>query len=544
MAKKKSKKKNKLIDAQSKSVKQKDLMTERATPTLGGVRQVISGHPAESLDPVRLAYIHRAAAQGEPEKYFELAEDIEERDLHYFGVLATRKRSVSQLPITVSEASDSSDHKKHAEFVRSWIKDEVLQEGLFDMLDAIGKGLCVMEINWRNHMGYTCPSELVYKPQRWFTFDKEDGETVLLRDGTHGVPLAPHKFIVHRHKSKSGLTIRSGISRVASWAWMFKQFTLKDWAMFCQNYGLPIRIGRYGSNATEEDKDILWRAVTGIAGDCAAIMPDNMAIEFQNIDNKGASADLFERRADWMDRQISKVVLGQTTTTDAVSGGHAVSKEHRLVQEDIERSDAKMAATSINRQVIPNLVAFNFGPQQVYPKIMIGRPDEAPLEEFANAFAAVAQQGLTAPESYMRQRFSIPAPKKGEAVVGGRILTGPSRNVDEDDSLQSDAPSKKKTLSSKHPIHALMQSRHSRTPIDDHVDALSKKLEQDASGALAGMTEEIKAVFLNANTLEEALTELTKLELDTDAFSDAMSKGVALAHLAGQASLIDDISQK
>ncbi len=28
--------------------------------------------------------------------------------------------------------------------------------------------------------------------------------------------------------------------------------------------------------------------------------------------------DMYERRSDWLDRQISKLVLGQTTTTDAV----------------------------------------------------------------------------------------------------------------------------------------------------------------------------------------------------------------------------------
>jgi len=532
-------------DAANNAVRQKDLDTMQATPTIGGIRQVISGHPAEGLDPIRLAHIHRSAAQGEPLQYFELAEDIEERDLHYAGVMATRKRSVAQLPITVKAASDSPEHQKHADFVRSWIDDEILQDGLFDMLDAIGKGISVLEIEWKHHMGRTCPAEFVYRPQRWFTFDKTDGETILLRDGIAGMELAAHKYVKHRHKSKSGLTIRSGLSRLASWAWMFKQFTLKDWAIFCQNYGQPIRIGRYGRNATEDEKDILWRAVTGIAGDCAAIMPGDMNIEFHGLDGKAATAELYERRADWLDRQISKAVLGQTTTTDAVSGGHAVSKEHRLVQEDIERSDAIDASTTINRQVIPNMVAFNFGPQELYPKIRIGRPDEPALGEFATAFSVLAPQGLTAPADWMRERLSIPAPKDGEVVVGGRIMTGPSRNVDEDDGIKSDDiedKQNKSTATSLKSVHGLMNSRHERQPAEDAVDVISKRLEQDAAGALAGMAEEVRDVFTRANTLEEASDELSKLQLDPAAFSDAMARGMALAHLAGQASLIDDIT--
>ena len=119
-----------------------------AGPRIGSVRQVVSGHPADGLTPQRLATILRAAAQGEPEAYFELAEDIEERDLHYAAVMATRKRSVAQLPITVKAASDSPEHKKHAELVQAWVNTGVLRAALFDMLDAIGKGISVLEIDW------------------------------------------------------------------------------------------------------------------------------------------------------------------------------------------------------------------------------------------------------------------------------------------------------------------------------------------------------------------------------------------------------------
>ncbi len=44
----------------------------------------LMGSAAEALA------ILRAAANGDPLAYFELAEDIEERDLHYAAVLATR----------------------------------------------------------------------------------------------------------------------------------------------------------------------------------------------------------------------------------------------------------------------------------------------------------------------------------------------------------------------------------------------------------------------------------------------------------------------
>ena len=110
---------------------------------------------------------------------------------------------------------------------------------------------------------------------------------------------------------------------------MFKAFTQRDWSIFAQTYGQPLRLGKWAPGASEADKDTLFRAVANIAGDCAAIIPESMSIEFVETGSVGSSVDLYERRADWLDRQISKAVLGQTTTTDAVSGGHAVAQEHR-----------------------------------------------------------------------------------------------------------------------------------------------------------------------------------------------------------------------
>lgn len=526
-----------LKDYVGRVVKMLTLTEPHATPQAGGVRQIISGHPANGLTPQRLANILRSAAEGEPEAYFELAEDIEERDLHYTAVMATRKRSVAQLPITVKAASDSAEHKKHADFLQAWVDEEVLRANLFDMLDAIGKGLSVMEIDWQVKNGLVMPRDLIWRTQRWFTFDRADGETVLLREGVAGEPLPEHKFIVHRHKSKSGLTIRSGIARVALWAWMFKSFTTKDWAIFCQNYGQPIRIGKYGRGATEEEKDVLWRAVSGIAGDCAAIIPREMLIELHEVGSKSSSTDMYERRADWLDRQVSKLVLGQTTTTDAVSGGHAVSQEHRLVQEDIERDDAGMVTATLNRQLVPNMIAFNFGPQDRYPHIRVGRPDEVPLKEFSEAFDKLARHGLTAEESFLQDRMGIPKPRAGAVLVGGRPAVTPVPAAAETQ------PSARQSASTSI-FDNLFKSAHQRAEPEDLVEILGKRLDQEAAGAMSGLVEEVRKALMDASDLRDAAERLAKLDLAPDDLAEAMARGMALAHLAGQASLIDDLKSR
>jgi phage gp29-like protein len=69
-----------ILDAYGRPIDRKALVQEREGPTLTGVRSPMSGYPADGLNPVRLAAILREADQGDPVRYLELAEQIEERD--------------------------------------------------------------------------------------------------------------------------------------------------------------------------------------------------------------------------------------------------------------------------------------------------------------------------------------------------------------------------------------------------------------------------------------------------------------------------------
>jgi phage gp29-like protein len=513
------------------------LRDEVAAPTLAGVRPVWSGHPAEGLTPRRLAAIHRAAAQGDALRYLELAEDIEERDLHYAAVIGTRKRAVAQLPIAVEAASDDAEHVRHADFLRDWLTSGCLEEALPDILDAVGKGFSVLEVMWRTDPGAFVPERLVYRPQRWFDVSQDNGDTIMLREGATLQELASHKFMVHRHPSKSGLIMRSGLARVASWAWMFKSFTLRDWAIFVQNYGQPLRLGRYGPESSAEDRRVLWQAVANIAGDCAAIVPKGMEVEFIEVKAAADGSALYEKRADWLDRQISKLVLGQTTTTDAVSGGHAVAKEHRLVQEDIERADARMLSMSVTRQLGQAIIAFNFGPQAKYPVIRIGRPDEVPLTEVVDAIHKLGPMGLTVEASQVRDRLGLAEPAKGEdvEVIGGRPPPPPPPPAADEEPKPPAGPPELQAFRRR------IASLHASQPEADVMQALTDRLALDAQGALGGVLDRVQAELHAATDLADFGRRLASLDLDPTALAEVLGRGMAIAHLAGQAAVLDEL---
>ena len=515
-----------------------------AGPQLAGVRAPFAQYLISGFDPGWVARIMRQADVGLSYDYMLLAEMMEERDAHYSAVLNTRKKQVSQLPISVEARHDDSAHNKQADFLRDWIKTGTLEAALYDMVDAVAKGYSVLEIDWDVGPKQIVPRALIWRPQRYFEIDQADGSTIKLRDNEGFIDLAPCKFIVHRHPNKSGLVLRSGIARIAAWGWMLKEFTARDWATFTQNYGQPIRVGKYGPDVSEADRDVLFSAVANIAGDCAALIPEGANIEFVEQRNTTEGARLYREKADWHDQQISKAVLGQTTTTDAISGGHAVSKEHRLVAEDIERHDARVMGATITAQLFAVMVGLNYPGAEDSPQAHIGRPDEVPLSEVTNTLQRLAPLGLKVKAADILQRLFMEAPKDGEDAIG--LPEADEQAIDADAKpitrLEEDAPDLDPALNSRSMLRRAL-SLHASVANPQLVARMTEQLAADTEGALAGLTDQVRGVIEAAHDLPDLLHQLEELELDPEAFTVALQRGLAVAHLAGQAALLDEIGR-
>ena len=405
----------------------KDDDEEIAGPTTMGVRSTQQIHPSIGLSPQELASILRAAEDGDAERYLALAEDLEEKYPHYAAVLGTRKLQVSQLEVKIDAASDAREHVAHADFIRAWFERPQFETELFDALDAIGKGYAVQEIMWDTSERQWMPGELVWREPSWFQFDRIDRRTLRLRDlaSPDGVDLPPGHFVIHHHKAKSGIPIRAGLARLVAWSWMFQNFSVKDWASFAETYGQPLRLGKYPPSASADEKRTLLRAVSGIAGDAAAVIPETMTIEFV----KGAIAGdggVFKNLAQYCDHQVSKAVLGQTATTDAIAGGHAVGKEHNEVRGDIERSDARQLAATVSRDVVRWVVSLNFGPQKRYPMVRIGRAEEKDVEHMLRGAELLADRGARVSVSQIRDAVGLDEPDPDDELLGAAGATPPA----------------------------------------------------------------------------------------------------------------------
>jgi len=515
-----------ILDQFGKPVETRKLKEEIAAPGLASVRQLFTDHVTHGLTPIRLARILRSAEVGDPHDYLGMAEEIEEKDLHYQAIMGTRKRAVSQLEVTVEPASDDKNDEANADLVREFLSRDDIEDKLFDILDAVGKGFSVSEIMWDTSENQWLPKDIIWRDPRWFGFDREDGRTLLLREGAALVPLQPFKFIYHTHKAKSGLPIRGGVARSVAWAWMFKNFGVKDWVIFAEVYGQPLRVGKYGNGATEEEKKTLLRAVSNIGTDAAATIPESMMIEFIKSDGK-ASSDMYERLCNWMDQQMSKAVLGQTTTTDAISGGHAVSKEHNEVREDIERADAKQLCGSLNEYLVRPIIDLNRGPQRRYPKIRLGRSEYTNIPELSAALGALIPMGLKVSQNEIRSKMGLKEPDSEDDLLAPPGATAEIERPDEDRASGEKKAAQRSGRPDNPGVHV-----HRRDDVDDFVDENIDDLQAAIDVDIIGAIKEVAARSTDYDDFVENLLA-TLPDMNMPGLTDLLARSTFNARLAG-----------
>ena len=385
----------------------------------------------QSLTPERLAVILNDVKRGEcPAEYLELAQDIELKDLHYRSVLSTRKDAITGLEIKVVPASEDRRDMELAGAVERDIVNNAtakLYALIRDMLDAVAKGFSVSEIIWDTGKTPWKPKQYKFRDPRWFQYDRETGKTLMLRSplGNELEPLKPFHFVLHEPHLISGNQITAGLAFPALYYWMLKSYDVTSWAAFIDRYGYPIRIGKYGKKSTEQDRATLKRAVAAIGQDFGAVIPESALLEIIESKHASETSNVYQHMADWVDKQISKLILGQTMTTDEGSS-RAQSETHDKVRDDIADSDIRQVVETLNSALTIPYINLNFGEQENYPRIDLFKPDEKSVEQIVAAIERLGPQGFKAKADEVRPLLGLSNPEKGDEVIGGRVAYAPS----------------------------------------------------------------------------------------------------------------------
>lgn len=511
---------SKIVDQYGRPIQYDKLTEELAAARTTSIRQVWHQSVANGLTPGRLANILQAAADGSAHDYLTLAEEMEERDLHYASVLGTRKLAISGLDIRIEAASDDPEDVRRADQLKEIVGAPEFGELQADLTDAMGKGYAVSEIMWDRSGKTWNPLRFEPRDQRFFQFDRDTGRELRLldeADPVNGIALAPCKFVVHLPRIRSGLPIRGGLARLAAVGYMCKAWTWKDWMGFADIFGMPMRVGRYGPGASKEDIATLMSAVANLGSDAAAVIPDSMRIDFTQAANVTGAGDFFKGLAEWWDKQVSKAVVGQTMSTDDGSS-QAQATIHNEVRLDLLQADAKAESNTLNRYFVRPWCDLNFAPGRPYPRLIIDVPQPENTKILIEALEKLVPLGLKVEQSVIRDKLNIPEPAKGAELLG---VPTPGADFPLVRAANREQASGKSVA------------------VPDVVDNQINALEIAAAPYMDDMVDRIKELLDSVSSLDEFRDRLidTYPEMSASQLADVFADGLSAASLAGR----DDI---
>ncbi|HEJ7192108.1 DUF935 family protein [Serratia marcescens] len=477
-----------------------DLLKEEQTRARAtGTRRANAGiSVASTITPQRLAGVLRNAADGNALDYFILAEEMEERDLHYSSVLRTRKLTVAGIIPTVEAASDDARDVELADAVRVMIERPQLPELLFDLLDGLGKGIGVAEILWDTSTVPWMPRDYSWVDPRFLKMDADTLRQVHVlteAEPFNGEPLAAYKYIIHQPRLKSGLPLRNGLARLVAVMYMLKSFTVRDWWAFGEKFGLPITIGKYGNNASAEDIQTLIDAIASLASDAGCAIPSTMQVDMVETASRQGGGDLFKGMAEWCDAQTSKAVLGQTMTTDNGSS-QSQANVHDRVRMDIARWDARQLENTLNEFLVRPFIMLNYGPQANYPKVCLRINEPEDLKAMVEALVPLIDRGMKIQSSALRDKFGLDEPEEGSDIL---------------------QPAGSQSGYAMLPALNREQLALNRESAPDDIDLLANEGINDWQRVGTAFTNPVLALVNEVDSYEEFLARLPELQASLDA---------------------------
>ena len=521
-----------------------EALSEPQTSHYSHLQRELQTHPTRGLTPSKLASILDQAEQGDLLAQFDLYEDMEEKDGHIAAELGKRRRALLVDWSVVPPDNPTPAEKRNAELLAELVGEIAdFEDVLFDVTDAIGKGFSCCEIEWHKPGKYWLPKTITHRPQSWFTVHRGYRQQLRLRsnttvDGIVGEPLQTFGWITHVHKAKSGYLERTAMFRQLVWPYLFKNYSVGDLAEFLEIYGIPVRIGKYPSGASEKEKMTLLRALVGIGHNAAGIIPAGMELDF--LDAATGDPKAFELMLNWCERTQSKVILGGTLTSgaDGKSSTNALGNVHNEVRKDLRDSDIRQVGSTITRDLLYPLALLNGLAPDGMRRCSVFQLDVGETEDmaaYAEALPKLVDIGVQIPVQWAQEKLGIPQPEDGEPV------------------LQATSPAMWRQG---------MAATTGRVPFPGHLwgvaaaagqlpagqlppgpqTAMQPQLAANIKAPAAAWVDKIRELVSQATSLEQIRDGIAALDpnMSLDDYAAAMAEALAAAHLAGRYEVLQE----
>jgi len=391
-------------------------------------------YPADGITPSKMAGILRAADDGALDAVMQLYEQMEEKDAHLFSVANTRRVALTGLGWQVISAAELREgvDRAAADEAACYCREKLASLECFDevlqhLALALGRSVAVAELVWEAEASGHRLAEIMPIDFTRITFDELDRPRILTKDEpVVGIDLPASKFIVHVPQNVSGHPMRGGLSRVTALAFLGKHFAMKDWLVFAEVFGMPVRIARYEPSATPQEKRELLTMLQSLGTDAAGIF--SKAVELEIVEPKvNTGPSPYESICNFLNREMSKAWLGQTLTVETIgqSSAFAAADVHDRVRRDLLEDDIRKEGRTIRRDLLRPLTQLRFGRDAPVPFFRRKLDVPRDMRELADVLStAVNQLGVKVPERWAHDTLGIPVAGDGETVLSGERGSG------------------------------------------------------------------------------------------------------------------------
>lgn len=503
---------------------------EPQTASIAALRHQLIESQLDGLTPDKAARILRDADLGDLAAQAMLFDDMVDRDAHLRCEYDKRAGALLGLDWSIAPPPNATAAEKKA---AAWV-DEILRNVVDDledliaaMMDAVGYGFAPVELEWRRYGRERIP---VFhpRPQTWFRTDMTRRELRLADGSGDGAVPVPMGWIIHQpRKVKTGYLGRAGLFRACLWPFLYKAYSIGDFAEFLEMYGLPIILGKYLGSPSQEEKASLLRAVTALGRDARAIMPESMQIEIEKITGGGEGSHHLNMVA-WADGAQSKAILGQVLSAEAraTGMGSGVADLHAEVRRDILVADARQVSGTLTRDLVYPLVAINLtgidGLRRC-PRWVLDLSEAEALADYAVHLPRLADGGMRIPLPWMHEKLRIPTAADDEPV-----FCPPRPRAGEG----QPPPQPQAALKAQTPIAA-----EDRDALDAAIAAALADWEPVMQPLLDPLEAAMAASVAAGETAEQFLARLPGLlaQMDADPLAERLARLTTVARLAGVA---------
>lgn len=241
------------------------------------------------------------------------------------------------------------------------------------------------------------------------------------------------------------------LAKAAYWV-IYKRNDVADWAQFAELFGIPIEEYTYETGDDEARKRLL-KDIENRGAATKFIHAKDVTMDIKESGNKSGSADLFDKLMWRCNAELSKLILGNTLTTEASeTGTQALGTVHKQVEENLLKADKKFILNVLNYDMADIFQAMGINTKG--GKFVYMEPKNVDLTAKMNILVqAQTNFGLPVSDDYLYETFGIEKPedydrlkeeqkRRADAFIASQMKKG---DEGQDNDLDSPTPTNNPT---------------------------------------------------------------------------------------------------